>query len=117
MAEKLARRQSHRLHGLSHDSPPTMEGQEGVTMEQPTSANVLVGTTLASEIREEFTCFTNPLVQIPPAADVFVHSPLEGHVDCLPPPYYGPDTPFLRNSMAKIFLNLGLLGLHQKILL
>ena len=63
-----------------------MEGQEGVTMEQPTYVNVPVGTTLASEIREEFTVFTNPLVQLAPAADVSVHPPLEFRVDSIPPP-------------------------------
>ena len=51
MAEQLTRRQSHRLQGLPPDSPPTMEGQEGVAMEQPDYANVPIGTTLASETR------------------------------------------------------------------
>ena len=49
MAEQLARHQSHRLQGLSPDSPPIVEGQEGVNMEQPASANVPIGTSLASE--------------------------------------------------------------------
>ena len=62
MAEQLARRQYRRLQGLYPDSPPTVEGQEGITIEQLDSTNVPVGTTLASEIREEFTIFTNPLV-------------------------------------------------------
>ena len=62
MAEQLAIRQSHRLQGLSPDSPPTMEGQEGITMEQPSFANVHVGTALASETREDFIIYTNPLV-------------------------------------------------------
>ena len=48
MAEQLARCQYCTFHGLPPDSPPTMEGQEGVTMEQPTSANVHVGISLAS---------------------------------------------------------------------
>ena len=86
MAEKLSRHQSHRLQGLSPDSPPTMEGQEGVTMEQPTSTNVFVETTLASEFREEFNDFTNRLVQLPPAADASMHMPLEGHVNTPSPP-------------------------------
>ena len=51
MAEKLVRHQSHRLQVLSPDSPPTVEGQEGVTMEQPTSANVPIANSLASETR------------------------------------------------------------------
>ena len=63
-------------------------------MEQPASANVPVGTTLASEIREEYTVFTNPLVQLPPAANVSVHSKLEGLADSLTPPNYGLDAPF-----------------------
>ena len=52
MAEKIARLQSRRLQGLSPESPPTVEGQEGITLEQPASANVSIGTTLSSEIRE-----------------------------------------------------------------
>ena len=70
-------------------------------MEQLASANVPVGTTLASEIREEITIFTNPLVQLAPPTDVSVHPPLEGHVDSLTPPDYGPDAPFWRNSMVQ----------------
>ena len=69
MAEQLARHQSHRLQGLSLDSHPTVEGQEGVTMEQPTFANASVGTALASETREYFIVYPNPLVQLPLAAD------------------------------------------------
>ena len=49
MAEQLARHQSRRLQVLSPDSPPTVEGQEGVTMEQPYFANVSIGIALASE--------------------------------------------------------------------
>ena len=49
MAEQVARHQSSRLQGLPPDSLPTVEGQEGVTMEQPTSANVPVGTPLSSK--------------------------------------------------------------------
>ena len=77
-----------------------MEGQEGLTMEQPNSPNVPVGTTLDSENKEYFTIFTNPLVQLPPAADASVHPSLEGHVDSPTPPDYGPDAPFWRNSMG-----------------
>ena len=55
-----------------------MEGQEGVTTEQLASTNVLIGTTLASETREDFTVFTNPLFQLPTAVDASVHSALEG---------------------------------------
>ena len=42
MAEQLTRCHSRRLQGLPPDSPPTVEGQEGVNMEQPASANVPV---------------------------------------------------------------------------
>ena len=94
MAEQLTKRLSCRLQGLSPDFPPPVEGQEGITMEQLASTSVPIGTTLASEIREEFTIFTNPLVQLPPAANVSVHSTLEGLVDSLIPPNYGLDAPF-----------------------
>ena len=49
-------------------------------MEQPASANVPVGIAIASETREDFTIYTNPLVQFPPTADVSMHPPLEGVV-------------------------------------
>ena len=100
MAEQLARHHSRILQGLPPDSPPTVEGQEGVTMEQPDSVNVPVGTTLASETREDFTIYTNPLVKFPPTTDFFVHPPLEGHGDTSTPPNYGLDAPFWRNSMG-----------------
>ena len=70
-------------------------------MEQPTSTNVPIGTTLASETREKFTIFINPLVQLPPAADFFVHPALEGRVDSPTPPDYGPNAPFWRTSMVQ----------------
>ena len=71
-----------------------MEGQEGVTMEQPASSNVPVWTTLASETREDFTIYTNPLVQLHPTTNAFVHPPLEGHADTPTPLDYGPNAPF-----------------------
>ena len=101
MAEQLARHQSCRLQGLSPDSTPIAEGQEGITMEQTTSANVPIGTALASETREDFTIYTNPLVQLPPAADVYGHPPLECHADTPAPPDYGLDAPFWRTSMGQ----------------
>ena len=101
MAEQLVRCQSRRLKGLSLDSPPPMEGQEGVTMEQPASANVPVGTILASESREYFTIYTNLLVQLTPTTDVSIHLPLEGHVNTSSPLDYGLDAPFWRTSMGQ----------------
>ena len=94
MDEQLARCHSCRLQGLPPNSPPIMQGQEGVNMEQPTSANVPVGTALASETREYFIVYTNPLVQLPPIADASKHSPLEGCIDSPIQPDYGLDTPF-----------------------
>ena len=85
---------SHRLQGLPPDSPPTVEGKKGVTMEQPASANVPVGNSLASETRDDFIVYTNPLVQFPPAVDASVHSSLDGRVDSPTPPDYGPDATF-----------------------
>ena len=105
------------MQGLPPDSPPIVEGQEGVTMEQPASANVPVGTALASETREDFTVYTNPLVQFPPVADAFMHSPLEGHVDSPTPPDYGSDAPFWRTSMGQDISEFGVIDLHQETLL
>ena len=70
-------------------------------MEQPTSDNVPVGTALASETKEYFTVYINPVVQFPPVADASMHSPLEGHVDSPTPPDYGSDAPFWRTSMGQ----------------
>ena len=89
------------MQGLPPDSPPIVEGQEGVNMEQPASTNVPVGTALASETREVFNVYTNRLVQLPPVADAFVHSPLEGRIDSPIPPDYGSDAPFWRTSMGQ----------------
>ena len=78
-------------------------------MEQPSSANVPIGTSLASETKEYFTIFTSPLVQLPLAADASVHSPLEGHVDSLTPPDYGPDAHFCRTSMGQAIAKFGVI--------
>ena len=78
-------------------------------MEQLASANVPVGTTLASETREDFTVYTNPLVQIPPIVYASVHSPLEGRIDSPIPPDYGPDAPFGRNSMGQAISEFGVI--------
>ena len=101
MDKKLTRRHYRRLQGLPLDSPPTVEGHEGVNMEQPASANVPVGTALDSETREDFTIYTNSLLQLPPAVDASMHSPLEGHIDSPIPPDYGLDAPFWRTSMGQ----------------
>ena len=86
-----------------------MEGQEGVTMEQPTSANVPLGTSLASETREDFTVYTNPLVQLPPAIDASMHSPLEGYIDSPIQPNYGPNAPFWRTFMGQAISEFGVI--------
>ena len=70
-------------------------------MEQPASANVPIGTTLASENIEYFTVYPNPLVQLPPIDDASMHSSLEGCVNSPTPPDYGPDAPFWRTSMGQ----------------
>ena len=101
MAEQLARRHSRILQVLPPDSPPTMEGHEGVNMEQPASANVHVGTALASETREDFNVYTNTLVQLPSIVDASVHSPLEGHIDIPIQVEFFLNAPFCRTSMGQ----------------
>ena len=101
MAEKLMRHRSCRLQGLPLDSPLAVEGEEGLNMEQPTSIDDLVRTTSDIETRDDFTIYTNPLVQFPPVANVFVHSPMEGSVDGPNEAKFGPNAPFLRNSMGQ----------------
>ena len=71
-------------------------------MEQPASANVPIGTTLASETREDFTIYMNPLVQLPPTTDASLHPPLEGHGDVSTPLDYGLDALFWRTSMGQV---------------
>ena len=63
-------------------------------MEQLALVNVPIGTSLSSETREDFTIFTNPLVQLPPVVDASMHSSLERRVYSPTPLYYGPDAPF-----------------------
>ena len=77
MAEKLVRRQSYRFQGLPPDSPQVVEGQEGVTMEWPTSTEAHMETTPATEPREEFSVSDNPLVQLTPEANTSFHFPME----------------------------------------
>ena len=94
---------------LPPDSLPIIEGQEGVNMEQPDYANVPIGTSLTSETKEDFTIYTNPLVQLPPAADASVHSSLEGVVDNPTLLDYGLDSPFWRNYMGQAIFELGVI--------
>ena len=86
-----------------------MEGQEGVNIEQLASANVPVGTALASETIEDFNVYTNPLVQLPPTADASVHSPLEGHIDIPIQVEFFPDAAFWRNSMGQAISDFGVI--------
>ena len=100
---------SRRLQGLPPKSPPTMEGQEGVNMEQPTSADAPTGTTSAIETRDDFTIYTNPLVQLPLAADVFVHSPMEGRIDGPNEAEFGPNALFWRTSIGEAIVEFGVI--------
>ena len=98
MAEHLPWCQSHRLHGLPLDSPPAVEGEEGVAMEIPASTENRMELTPP---REDLTAYMNPLVQLPPTTDASLHPPLEGHGDVFAPPDYGLDAPFWRTSMVQ----------------
>ena len=72
-------RRSHRLHGLPPDFPPTMEGNEGETMEQPATSNYHVEGVPVNEMREEFSSYDNPLlVQQPSTEDISFLFPTEG---------------------------------------
>ena len=70
MAEQLARRKSRRLQDLPPDSPPVVEGEEGVTVEIPALAEDHMELTPP---RGNFSTHASPLVQLPPTTDVFVH--------------------------------------------
>ena len=49
------------------------------------------------------------MVQLPPAADVSMHPPLEGHVDSPNPLDYGLDAPFWRTSMGQAIIESGVI--------
>ena len=63
---------------LPPESPLAIEGQEGVTMELPASADAHIETTSSIETREYFSVYNNPLVQLPPIADTTFHFLMEG---------------------------------------
>ena len=112
MAEQLTRFQSHRFQVLPPDSPPTVERQEGVTMERPASIDAHMETTPAAETREDLSIYNNPLVQLPPTMDTTFHFLMEGQPGSSdwtinhPPDEtieaeYGLNTPFWRTSLGK----------------
>ena len=55
-----------------------MERKEGVTMEWPASIDARMETAPASETREYFSVYNNPLFQIPPTIDTTFHFLMEG---------------------------------------
>ena len=59
MGKQLSRCHSRRLQGLPLESPPIVEGQEGVTMERPASAEARMETTPATEPREGLSVCDN----------------------------------------------------------
>ena len=119
MAEKLTRRHSHRLQGLTPHSPPAMEGQEGVTMERPALVDARIETTSPTRHKEEFFVYNNPLVQLSPITDTTFHFPMEGQPDSSdwivghPPDEttetkYGPNDPFWRTPLGQTIARHGL---------
>ena len=78
-------------------------------MEQPTSTNVPIGTTLVNKTKGDFSIYTNPLVQLPPAVDAYAHPSLEVHVDSSSPPDYGPNAPFWRTYMVQAIVKFGVI--------
>ena len=52
------------------------------------------------ESRDQFTSYTNPLVQQPLMANTSFHPHMEGHTDSPAPLEYGPDAPSWRTSMG-----------------
>ena len=55
-----------------------MEGQEGETMEWPTSVDSRIENTVATETREDLFVYGNPFVQLPPTTDPPFWFPTEG---------------------------------------
>ena len=66
------------------------------------------GATTTSQVKEnlvveggdQFACYVTPLVQQPSVGDTSIHGLVEGHVDSLVHPDYGPDAPFWGTSMG-----------------
>ena len=50
---------------------------------------------------EQFTTYTNPLVEQPPAVETTFHFPMEGHADSPTETEYVPNAPFWRTSMGQ----------------
>ena len=75
-----------------------MEGEEGVTVEIPTSTEDHMELTPP---RGSFSTHASPLVQLPPTTDVSIHPSLGGHGNTSSPLDYGPDVPFWRTSMGQ----------------
>ena len=104
LVEQFTRR-SHRLQVLPSDSPPALEGHEGETMKRTTFVDARIETTSATETREYFSVYNNPLVQLPPATNTTFYFQMEGQPGTSdwtvnhPPDQtieveYGPDAPF-----------------------
>ena len=73
------------------------------------------GATTTSHVEEnlvveggnQFTSYVTPLVQQPLVGDTSFHGPMEGHVDILVCPDYGPDAPFWGTSMGHAIASFG----------
>ena len=80
MSEQLTSCKYHRLQSLPPNSPPAVEGKEGVTMERLALVDARIETTLATRPREEFFVYNNPLVQLSPTTDTTFHFSMEGQL-------------------------------------
>ena len=66
---------------LPPNSPPTVEGNEEETMERTNSVDSHIENTVATETREYFSIYDNPLVQLPHVADPPLRFLMEGQAD------------------------------------
>ena len=62
---------------------------------------------LVVESGDQFSSYVTPLVQQPHVGDTSFHGPMEGHVDSLVCPYYGPDALFWGTSVGKAIASFG----------
>ena len=74
---------------------------------QGAATNSKVGENVVAESRDPYPSHGPPLAQQPSRGNISFHSPIEGHVDDITHPDYGPNAPFWDTSMGQAIASLG----------
>ena len=77
------------------------------TFNQGATTTSHVEENLVVESEDQFASYVTPLVQQPPVGDTSFHGPVEGCVDGLVHPDYGPNAPFWGTSMGQAIASFG----------